>query len=828
MKKTLTIVCFALVLAIVCVGLVACDNNTQTPDNGGHNEYESATYTVTFNVNSSDFKLENNVIKDVAAGSKISEPTDANGNKIKPYKKGYTFQYWSKDGKSAFNFDVDTINAPTTLTAVYTNNVYKHELNKANGGFYIDKKLVVTSNDGKLSYAIEDCDNGATVSSGATLDLTYATTSALACPTPKTGDKFLFWFYMKDGKPVQLSKIKADSDSTVNTLEKYATAGYLDIYAMFESTLPKVEVVFDDTDTTLSIPVNGKVNKDDVPSVDKTGYLFKNWYYVVEKEVDGENVKEELDFAFADDKTTGTSLYGACDLKDYFTPATITLYTRWTKQISIASVADYKNVYNTLRNGTDAEIKEILSADIKIADIDFAGETLEPLFDEEHVFSGTIDGGTYSDNKVTKCASIKNLTISNAEHLSLLGYVSGQVKNLDVAIKLAPKKVDGKYASKILLGGIATQNGGMIENCTVDLSLSALGENKLNAVVAGGVCAVNSGDSSVKNTGYITKCQVKISAFNFNGESLVLGYIAAQSNSAGTISQCTAQNVGRLDLTCADDNDASNGRSFAKIGGIVASNGGSIVSSQVTGIRVKPSSLEEFYFGGISAENTGSITKSSAVISELYAEVGGGVSSSVCIGGIVGKNEGYIYNAYCNINGMEVLALRDNAIIAIGGIVGANVSNKTDSSTSATSGVGAINSAYATGSILLDATYPRKSAVVAYVGGIAGRNSASKVGSCFTSVDIDVRNSEGGENNVDFLFGSIEKDAKPKTSSLVYTKQNKLVVNGTAFKEPTNDAQETKNVFEQGADALKAMNLTFDEEVWDVSAGKLPTLKDNN
>ena len=192
MKKTLTMVCILLIALLLCTVLVACDQPSN-PDTPGKPDYEKATYTVTFNTNS-DFVLTDSVIKDVPSGSKISAPKDSSGKLIVPVKKGYTFKYWSADGVNEFNFSSDVITKNTTITAVYTNNVYKHTpvLNAT--------LKYIKGDDGKYSYEIvENSYDGASLSAVETnpettsIKSTYAgNTSEIACPTAKEGDKFRF------------------------------------------------------------------------------------------------------------------------------------------------------------------------------------------------------------------------------------------------------------------------------------------------------------------------------------------------------------------------------------------------------------------------------------------------------------------------------------------------------------------------------------------------------------------------------------------------------------------------------------------------------------
>lgn len=92
MKKTLMTLLIVLSVALLCVAFVACDTTTDpNGDDNGHNQYEQAKYTVTFNVNSPDFKLPDNVVKDVVSGSSVEEPKNADGTPVRPIKTGYTF-----------------------------------------------------------------------------------------------------------------------------------------------------------------------------------------------------------------------------------------------------------------------------------------------------------------------------------------------------------------------------------------------------------------------------------------------------------------------------------------------------------------------------------------------------------------------------------------------------------------------------------------------------------------------------------------------------------------------------------------------------------------
>ena len=128
MKKILTLTCAILLVVLLCAVCVACnrtDSNDDGNNNGGNNQYEIAKYTVTFNT-LSNYTFENNVLTGVVAGSKIKAPTNDKGEKIIPTKTGYTFQYWTEDGKKEFDFNTQTINKNTTLSAYYSPNELNH------------------------------------------------------------------------------------------------------------------------------------------------------------------------------------------------------------------------------------------------------------------------------------------------------------------------------------------------------------------------------------------------------------------------------------------------------------------------------------------------------------------------------------------------------------------------------------------------------------------------------------------------------------------------------------------------------------------------------
>lgn len=834
-----------MVALLLCTVLVACDN-TNNPDPDKKPDYEKATYTVTFNTNS-DFVLTDSVIKNVPSGSKISAPKDSNGKLIIPVKKGYTFKYWSADGVNEFNFSTDTIKKNTTITAVYTNNVYKHEP-------VINAKLNYIKNaDGTYSYEIENAYDGASLSAvelnpeTTSIKSTYAgSVTEIACPTPKEGDTFRFWFYMQDGKPVQFTKWAADGASSVAMLSKYYFTKGLTLYAMYESTLPKMGVEYKDSLSELVYDTkeyssNSQINEKDAYVATKPGYRFDKWYYTV---VGDDDKATDYDFKFYTDKESGTIINSATGTTDFFTPSTLVLKAKWIKQITITSADEYKSkLYDVLRkeNPTEDEqlaISQILEADIIIAnDANFGGiGALEPLFDSEHVFKGTIDGGIYDGNgNLTGKSKLQNVSVSAQSHASVFGYVAGSIKNLDVEnVNLTVvKDANGKFGIKSVLAPVATRNEGSITNVAVSGAIFNL-ESGMNTVYIGGIVGENKGFSTKSNTGYISDCTSSVTINDATTKAFVIGGVTAETNASSALTRNSAV-VAVNNISTVDDGISANGATYFVLGGIAGRSGGTVTKSNAS-VTVENGTVSSgaASIGGIAGDGTGSVATSSAniTVSALVANAN--------VGGLIGKNEGYVLNAYANVD-FDLTAAGKNAILSVGGLIGNNFSSKTETGTSQTIGIGAINKSYSDGEI--NVSVNDGALTTLFVGGIAGRNNKSKIGGVFTLVDITVDGvKDGVKSNLGFAFGSME--AKATINSGWYGDGNTITLNGEKYelKFDGNDA-EGNPTYTENFEITKAgtktessnftskawleskSNANLDGEVWNLTDGALPTLK---
>lgn len=846
MKKALTTVCILLLAMLLCTVLVACDD-TNNPDPDKKPDYEKATYTVTFNTNS-DFVLTDSVIKNVPSGSKISAPKDSSGKLIIPVKKGYTFKYWSADGVNEFNFSTDTIKKNTTITAVYTNNVYKHEP-------VINAKLNYIKNaDGTYSYEIvENAYDGASLSAvelnpeTTSIKSTYAgSVTEIACPTPKEGDTFRFWFYMQDGKPIQFTKWASDGASSVAMLSKYYFTKGLTLYAMYESTLPKMKVEYKDSLSELGYGTkeyssNSQINEKDAYVATKPGYRFDKWYYTV---VGDDDKATDYDFKFYTDKESGTIINSATGTTDFFTPSTLVLKAKWIKQITITSADEYKSkLYDVLRkeNPTEDEqlaISQILEADIIIAnDVNFGGiGALEPLFDSEHVFKGTIDGGNYDGNgNLTGKSKLQNVSVSAQSHASVFGYVAGSIKNLDVEnVNLTVvKDANGKFGIKSVLAPVATRNEGSITNVAVSGAIFNL-ESGMNTVYIGGIVGENKGFSTKSNTGYISDCTSNVTINDATAKAFVIGGVTAETNASSALTRNSAV-VAVKNISTVDDGISANGATYFVLGGIAGRSGGTVTKSNAS-VTVENGTISSgaALIGGIAGDGTGSLATSSANITVSA------LAANANVGGLIGKNEGYVLNAYAIVD-FDLTAAGKNAILSVGGLIGNNFSSKTETGTSQTIGIGAINKSYSDGEI--NVAVNDGALTTLFVGGIAGRNNKSKIGGVFTLVDITVDGvKDGVKSNLGFAFGSME--AKATINSGWYGDGNTLTLNGEKYelKFDGNDAEGNPTYTEnfaitQVGTKTESSNFTskvwlesksnanLDGEVWNLSDGALPTLK---
>ena len=826
MKKLfpkILIVCLAVLLAIF---VVACNKQQQEQEQDAPIEYETATYTVTFKSDCpTDYSSFN--LKDVEAGTFISAPKNSDGTPSIPTKTGYTFAYWSADGKEAFDFLTTAVQSDLTLTAVYLPKVYTHTVD-------ITAKLVQTTADGKTTYSVETgaYQNGA-MPAGAELKSTYnSSVGTLAVPTSvDSTDSFLFWYYINEsGEPVKFSTTataSSDSVQTVSQLVSYKFTAPLTLYAMWYSLQPTVTVEYKDSLSDTVYDSKQYAQTDYVLDTDapdmreaKEGYEFERWYYI--QEIDGEVTKKEFYFDTLKTGANPTLPANAAGIDSVFEDGTLTLYADWKPLVSIASVADFEQkLYDKMygEDTTDEEKEALQKSIIRIAGtINFGTKEYKPLFDDEHKFTGEIDGGVYdADGNLTGSAKLTGGVFGQDNGASVFGNVAGTVKNLDfenVGLKFGVPEQAGK---SFMAGAIATQNSGIITNCNVkfdDITINIDGAKIENGYLVDGLSSIVFGGFVAKNTGgKIMDGNADLTLGSVLAESLVFGGVAAENT--GKISDIVG-NIALTDVKCVDNNTAADGLPYAKIGGIVGGNGGIIESCKFEFAVSGAESKNAFDFGGAAATLSGGIIKTEVTVSLGTATAPALVGGNVNVGGLTGKSEGYVQYSFAREN-LNVSAQKDNDVVYLGGIVGNNFSTKSDYKSDDTR-MGTVLESYAAGDVTIT---PTGKALV-YAGGLTGRNNKTNIAKSFAVVNITAQNA--GDTHLGRLIGDMPSNVTIK--SAWYAKDTTLKLGGEDVDGNVFGTEADKANF---ADASFVIGTTstigFTSSIWEMGE-ELPSLRE--
>ena len=238
------------------------------------------------------------------------------------------------------------------------------------------------------------------------------------------------------------------------------------------------------------------------------------------------------------------------------------------------------------------------------------------------------------------------------------------------------------------------------------------------------------------------------------------------------------------------------------------------------------------------ADNAGSIQTTKVANATVNATVGGAISQIVCVGGMIGRNEGYILNSHCEVN-FNITAQKANGIVAIGGIVGSNAQSKSSSTSSSTTGSGAVNKAYCVGNINVatSASMSKDSKVTLYVGGMIGRNAQTKkIANCFVVVGINVQNGTQGANHLGYMFGKHEQTSELVSNTLYYATDDNLglKLNGETYvmtgedKEDQGTGKTSGTFLSEGSFTGLGKLLDFDiseDGPWKMQEGTYPTLR---
>ena len=293
----------------------------------------------------------------------------------------------------------------------------------------------------------------------------------------------------------------------------------------------------------------------------------------------------------------GTSLTpnadGTYTLDNVTKDQTITVTFQKLTSYTVTTSKQLMDWAEEVRNG-NRSLNCTLAADITLT------EPWTPVgTDYQNPYTGTFDGNNHT---------IRGLTVTGSnEYAGLFGYIGkdGTVKN----VKLADVQITSDY-QYAYVGGVAGNNDGAIENCSVSGSVS--GNSTYNSV--GGVVGYQLGGS-------ITGCS---SSATVQGTGSV-GGVAGQTNSGATLTACYSTGNVTLESNNSDNNYA---------GGVVGSNSFSTLiacyaTGSVTGTGTGTGSI---YVGGVTGDNA------SGTLTACYHATGDVTGASGSTGGVTGRN----------------------------------------------------------------------------------------------------------------------------------------------------------------------------------------------
>ncbi len=242
-------------------------------------------------------------------------------------------------------------------------------------------------------------------------------------------------------------------------------------------------------------------------------------------------------------------------------------------------------------------------------------------------------------------------------------------------------------------------------------------------------------------------------------------------------------------------------------------------------------SLGEFIFGGVAGINTSNLRVVNATVklgsSSNAVKARGSLSNIVAVGGLIGKNEGYILNSYVNAQlYVEIVgAAQTGGIVTVGGLVGNNFSDKKDTSSATESGVCAINYCYSVGEVSVKVADTVENVAV-YAGGIAGRNTHKKLGSLFSVMNITVNNA-GAKTYVGRIVGKMLNDVATN-GNIFFIQEANVNVTGEAETQDLGTVTEEANFRDgkwvTGADGGNSV-IRFSGTTWEVVNEQYPTFK---
>ena len=683
MKKNFLKLLLIVLLTVLALSLFACTptNNPVTPDGGDGDVDDTDTPTpVTFSV-TFDSKGGTGIegYTDVEFGQCVPAPS------TNPTKTGYIFDGWTLSNGDPVDFDAYTVYSNVTFFASWKAKTYDITARLTDEGrkdFILDVTSDTVSEYFGDIFSVansdleqKDVDGVSTWTASFSLSYESTNASSQSLPVPKidkSGDRFLYWYYYKDGAIVPLTSTHAQGSTkeTVALLNGYNIDGPLTVYAMWYSTLDNVTVKFNPGRDDVSISINDVRIKDgDHLSMPTTptanGFDFDKWTYILTDE-EGEETFYDMAF-YLDPSSHGTHV-----TMDMTTEGVFNLYAHWTKHIDISSASDWL--------GLDMTDKDVQNANIYITQ-NIQLDDYTTIFNSSNPFCGVLDG---QGNTITMSvlAGIDGC-------YALVGVNEGVIKSLNISaseIVIA----DDVETGVVYAGMVAGISKGTISAVSVELSFIQAYPTNANSTYIGGIAGVNYGEIS----------NVKITNFSISATGNI-GYIGGVvgDNGSGFITTATIANMeisSKLEV---------NGHSGLVAGRITYGDCTKIVASDST---VDLSAGKNAYAGGIAGlVNNNKIEECSLANCTVAIGAHDVIGANAYAGGIVGKGGSAIRNM--SISAITVNAT-SNSLTVAGGIAGINFCESGNR--------GQIQYTVATGSV------NGKSAGKIYVGGFCGQQNA--------------------------------------------------------------------------------------------------------
>lgn len=328
----------------------------------------------------------------------------------------------------------------------------------------------------------------------------------------------------------------------------------------------------------------------------------------------------------------------------------------------LSTVQDIITMANTVNNGLyNDNILFTLQNDITFTNIDPLTVCIGTKDETgDYGFKHTFEGNGHT-------ITFSNDSLISHTYLGLFGYVAGgaKIRNLNVVYVYSGSTANfGNINPNVqpvarFFGGIAGENGGTIENCSV-----TIGNNcRLNGVNVGGFVGINTASGRIINSSLTNSGTIRSEAYD--------AYNAYAGGIAGTNSGEISGIVEGGAVTCAVTHSGASlaeavyakahGSGSAYAGGIAGSNTNTIETIDLTISRkVQSSSSVSCFAGGVAGSNTGNISRLYITLQSTAAIGNPDPGAAVNAGGIVGINVNKIFDMLVNINTTGVVA--DSAI----------------------------------------------------------------------------------------------------------------------------------------------------------------------